>query len=562
MKSINKALVVLTLTTFSASSLWSAPRFVRSPTLVPNPNPAAPLAGVLSFETSAPVSTKIIGVSENHRFELEYGPEKDPSKGLPVVGMRANQSYTIAVSVSDTSGETTCDVPLTLNSPPLPARPDLMPRIESKTHDSTLLTDGFTLFNPRRRIPLAVEDKISVESEFNSNLGMLIVVDSEGEVIWYYHGDSRITDYRPISNGNVVFITSDNRLIEIDALGNTVASWCARNRPRNQGGECLNNSIIVDLETIHHSFQEYSNGDFLLLSTEVREISNYYTSEIDADAPRKKQKVVGDVVVRMTRDGKILWRWKTFDHLDPFQIGYLTFSNYWARRGFSDTADWSHANAVRIVDDGKSFLINFRLISGIAKIDVASQDIQWLVVTAPEDIKGDLSKKTFRLAEGDDWFWMPHAPWITERGTLLIFNNDNFGARPFDPFLPPASIRSRAEEYSLDEDKRELRKVWQSRFPSEEPLRSWAMGSVQPLKSGNVMVGYGMLFKEEGIENLTWAKRLTHPAWTQIREYSRTDPATLVWSLTLHPLTEDTPISWTIYGGLRVPTWPATGYME
>ncbi len=544
-----------------ASPLFAAPKFTVAPTLELNPNPAAPLAGALKFQASSEVSTSIVGETEGHRFAIEYGIEQNPSNGLPVVGMRAGKRYTITVAISDSSGKTTYPKPLEIQSPDLPDRPDLMPRIVVESNESDSVSPGPTLFNPRRRIPIAVADSISAESEFNANLGMLAVVDSEGEVIWYYHGDSRITDYRPISNGNIVFITADNRLIEIDMLGNTVASWCAANRPATDG-ECPEGSIPVDLPTIHHSFQEYENGDFLILSTEIRELPDYFTSETDVDAPRKTQQVVGDVVVRMTREGEILWRWNAFDHLDPYQIGYLTFSNYWTRRGFPNTVDWSHANAVRIVDDGDSFLVNFRLISGIAKVDVASQEIEWMVITDPQDIEGDLSRKTFSLKGDGDWFWMPHAPWITEDGTLLIFNNDNFGARPFDPALPPAAIRSRAEEYAFDPETRSMTKVWESRFPGEIPLRSWAMGSVQPLPNKNVLVGYGMLFRPEGVESLTWNNRLAHPTWTQIREYSKTQPARLVWSLTLLPLTEETEIGWALYGGLRLPQWPPLGYSE
>ena len=551
----------IAFTLLALSSLSAAPRFTGEVELVPNPNPAAPLGAVLTFESSGPVSTTIQGESDAHRFSITYGPDKDPSKGLPVVGMYADRKYQVSVSISDASGTRSYKQPLSVETPSLPDRPELMPRIVTEIKDAKAMADGYTLFNPRRRIPLEVADAISAESQFNMDFGMLAVVDAEGEVVWYYHGDSRITDYRPIANGNIVFITSDNRLIEIDMLGNTVASWCASRRPSTDGESCPEGSIPVDVPTFHHSFQEYPNGDFLILSTEIRNVPGYYTSELKANAPRATQQVVGDVVLRMNRQGEILWQWKAFDHLDPYQIGYLTFSSYWVRRGFPNTVDWSHANAVRIVDEGDAFLVNFRLISGIAKVHVASQEIEWLAITDPEEVKKEHRDKTFKLTKGE-WFWMPHAPWITPEGNLLIFNNDNFGARPFTPSLPPSAIRSRAEEYEMDVENRTLRKVWQSRFPGERPMRSWAMGSVQPLENDNVLVGYGSLLVDKGIEKITWAERLAHPAWTQIREYSKTDPASLVWSLTLLPLTEDSPIGWTIYGGLRVPSWPPTGYSE
>ncbi|MDB2499463.1 aryl-sulfate sulfotransferase [bacterium] len=552
----NCLLILLVIVT---ANLSAAPSFQGSVQLELNPNPAAPLAGILSFEASDPVKTTINGRSGEHSFSITYGPEKDPSEGLPVVGMYADRTYNLFVEISDDSGRSKYEGNLTLSTPALPDRPELMPRIVAEIIDGEAMANGYTLFNPRRRVPLAVADAITDESRFNMEFGMLAVVDAEGEVIWYYHADSRITDYRPIANGNIMFITSDNRLIEIDALGNTIASWVASRRP---DGPDTTGAIPVDVPTFHHSFQEYPNGDLLILSTEIRILPGYFTSETKKNAARGSVQVVGDVVIRMNRQGEILWKWKAFDHLDPYQIGYLTFSNYWVRRGFPNTADWSHANAVRIVDDGDAFLVNFRLISGIAKIDADSQEIEWLVITDPKDMKKDLQDKTFELKGGGEWFWMPHAPWITEEGNLLIFNNDNFGARPFTPSLPPSAIRSRAEEYEMDEENRTLRKVWQSRFPTERPMRSWAMGSVQPLQNDNVLVGYGSLLVDEDIEKISWVERLQHPAWTQIREYTKTDPASLVWSLTLLPLTEDTEIGWTIYGGLRIPNWPPQGYVE
>lgn len=54
------------------------------------------------------------------------------------------------------------------------------------------------------------------------------------------------------------------------------------------------------------------------------------------------------------------------------------------------------------------------------------------------------------------------------------------------------------------------------------------MGSVQPLDNGNVLAGYGLMLVEENIYSITWPERLGHPAWTQIREYDRSDPAPVV----------------------------------
>ena len=42
----------------------------------------------------------------------------------------------------------------------------------------------------------------------------------------------------------------------------------------------------------------------------------------------------------------MVWRWNTFDHLDPYRMGYNTLNTYWHVRGFPHHADWTHGNGV------------------------------------------------------------------------------------------------------------------------------------------------------------------------------------------------------------------------
>ncbi|MDG2169214.1 MAG: aryl-sulfate sulfotransferase N-terminal domain-containing protein, partial [Opitutales bacterium] len=88
----NCLLILLVIVT---ANLSAAPSFQGSVQLELNPNPAAPLAGILSFEASDPVTTTINGRSGEHSFSITYGPEKDPSEGLPVVGMYADRTYNL-----------------------------------------------------------------------------------------------------------------------------------------------------------------------------------------------------------------------------------------------------------------------------------------------------------------------------------------------------------------------------------------------------------------------------------------------------------------------------------
>ena len=62
-----------------------------------------------------------------------------------------------------------------------------------------------------------------------------------------------------------------------------------------------------------------------MLSTQAREINNYYSSEIDPGAPEKTN-VTSDVVVEFNPKGEIVHQWNTFDHLPVMRIGYETLA--------------------------------------------------------------------------------------------------------------------------------------------------------------------------------------------------------------------------------------------
>lgn len=196
-----------------------------------------------------------------------------------------------------------------------------------------LMEPGITLFSPRRR-------KID-DPAFGRDFGMLLAIDHHGEVVWYYQTDSRISDLERLANGNFMYITQDFRLVEIDLRGNVVAQWYASGRPYGPAA-----GRPVDTLALHHEVDELPSGNLVILGVEERPVEECYTSEHDAKAPRKTQRVMGDEVIEFSRDGKEVWRWKAFDHLDPFRIGYETFSDYWVRRGFPGTVDWTHAHGL------------------------------------------------------------------------------------------------------------------------------------------------------------------------------------------------------------------------
>jgi len=530
-----------------ACQLGCAPRdpvaLLAPPTIAPNPNGAAPLAAVVRVRAADAAWARLDVFQGADQWSLPCAAA-DLARGLlPVTRLRADEPHRIRVVLGGRLGKIIASAPLAYRPPKTPGDPTEFPRITVAVADADRLEPGLTLFNPRRRMTGAA-------MRTNDEFGMLAAVDNQGHVVWTYRCNSRISDFRRLRNDHLVVITQDYRLIEIDLLGNIHRQWVAAGRPQGPAAD----AIPVETTTFHHSVKELPNGNFLILGSTRRQIPDYYTSEDDANAPRKTQWVMGDEILEFRPDdGHVVWRWDAFDHLDPMRIGYQTFSRYWGRRGFPGTVDWSHANNITLSPDGRTILCNSRTLSAIIAINRSDGEIQW-IAGEPTGWSRQLQPKLLSLADADErWFWHQHAPEWTDRGTLMLFNNDNYRARPFTPGAPPSAIRSHAAEYELDLADGTIRRVWTSLIPGVRPPATWAMGSAQPLKTtGNVLAGYGLAFRLEDLAQATWATRMEYLSETEVIEFSRTDPPEILWRMTL---TGQAPhVGWSLFGARRVPS--------
>lgn len=541
--------LTLTLTVLLFVSLIgcsSGPTFSIEPTITANPNSSTPLAAVLRFATDVPVETTIQVSDSDHSWTLKFGQMEETGEGLPVVGMRPGRSHEIRITVRDAAGKLT-EAPevLEFTTPSLPDDPERFPPIEVTVSREDELEEGFILFNPRRRR--------RNQPRFGAGFGMLLAVDYSGDVLWYHQTDSRISDFELFSNGHLYYVTQDYRLVEIDWLGNTINQWYASGRPQG----AAEGAIPVATASFHHEVDELPNGNIVILGSEVREVDNYYTSEYNKNAPRKRQKVMGDVIVEFDRaTGRVVWEWKAFDYMDPMRIGYETFSGYWERRGFPGVIDWSHANNLLYDASDDSLIINFRYQAAAMKIDRSTKEIRWIL--GEPSGWGDLADKVLKPVGDLRWPYHQHSPNPTPNGTVLIFDNGSYQARPFTPPKMPNETYTRAVEYKIDEDNRTIEQVWVSEGPGPASVVSFAMGDVDWLpKTGNVLVAYGFVMPREAVASgkFRWTGVLGFHSWTRLRQYKHTSPAELVWEMVLDDQSAEDPIGWSLFGAEHLPGW-------
>ena len=236
---------------------------------------------------------------------------------------------------------------------------------------------------------------------------------------------------------------------------------------------------------------------------------------------------------------------------DPFRIGYETFSNYWIRRGFPDTVDWSHANNLLYDSEDDSIVVNFRYQAAAVKIDRQSKEIVWIF--GEPTGWGELSDKVLK-AEGDlQWPYHQHSPQPTPNGTLMIFDNGNYQARPFRKPSAVTDTYTKAVEYAIDGEAMTARQLWQSEAMGPDRVISIAMGDVDWLpETENVLVAYGALLHPDSLGKVGWesSSRQQFSQWTRLREFKRTDPPEVVYEIVMLGDRPDT--GWTLFGAERI----------
>jgi hypothetical protein len=89
---------------------------------------------------------------------------------------------------------------------------------------------------------------------------------------------------------------------------------------------------------------------------------------------------------------------------------------------------------------------------------------------------------------------------ITPQGTLLVYDNGNCRAGPFDPVLPDFDNYSRTVEFQLDEKNMRISQVWDYGRTNDNRLYTDRFGNTDWLpRSGNVLISFGYVQYENGV---------------------------------------------------------------
>ena len=144
-----------------------------------------------------------------------------------------------------------------------------------------------------------------------------------------------------------------------------------------------------------HDGVRLQNGNVLLICK--RPLPDAIVPQVHGGRPGTEidnGKIMGDYLVEMTTDGKIVWEWQSWEHLDPVKDSITAVQ---------DNRDgWPFANGLCELPD-RNIMLSFRNISTVVMIDRRTGEIYWKLGAPP--LSGQ------------------HAPTILPNGHILLFDN-------------------------------------------------------------------------------------------------------------------------------------------
>jgi arylsulfate sulfotransferase len=424
----------------------------------------APLSGVLQLTTDIPSRIGVsvddgIGVWERQFYDF------GTAHSVPLFGFKPGRTNQIAVTAYDQGRNAVTAQPLMFITDPLPSD---FPNVTLLQADSARMEPGYTLF------------RVEVHGNTYAYVAM---VDNSGAVVWYANTPST-ADVRQLNNGDL-FMPSTNRFVEMNLLGDIVQTWFV---PSN---------LLID----PHDGVPTSHGTILYLNNALESVSAFPTSATDPTAPLSTAEVLYQKVVEISAtNATVLNTWSPIDVLDPRRISSLFGLT---TDGLVPVPGWDteHSNAVIEDPSDDSLIVSMRDQNAVIKFSRATGQLHWIL--GPPEGWGPQWQPYLLTPVGSPFAWQygQRAPILTAQGTLILYDDGNFRASPFNPPVADSNNFSRAVEYKINEQTMEVSQVWDyGRTNVAQRLYTGFEGNADPLpKTGNVLIGFPAVSYVNGV---------------------------------------------------------------
>jgi len=266
----------------------------------------------------------------------------------------------------------------------------------STTIGQTVYPTGVTLYNP--------DSCWSGYTLVPYEPGPILLIDMNGNIV---HEWNLATERaKLLSNGNIV-IMKGSKVLEYNWDGKLVWKYEVPIGPHEE-------DHYPTPGIIHHDLERLSNGNTIFLYHE--EVPEKY-KQLIKDPKRRALKLIGDCISEVNLEGKVVWEWHEYEHLD--------LNDYSMADGLND---WTHTNTVFVLPENHWYkeghqefkpgnvMISVRHLDLVLIIDRGTKKVVW---TYKGDYMGGLAHQ--------------HEPHMIEEelpgaGNILIFDN-GVGAR-------------------------------------------------------------------------------------------------------------------------------------
>lgn len=463
----------------------TGPPVANDVVLVANPNPNAPLAGILSFTSDRPVVPSLLIDDGEHQQNVTPDDEPKTVHETLVLGLRPGRTHTVTVTLRDEKGRESVLEPLEIKTPPLP---DDFPPLEVLKSNSESMESGITMFCVFRW---------NNQFEDDPDWGYAIAVDHQGEVVWFLKSDTFLGEPRRMFNGNLTVSAGiDGRMYEMDMLGNRLQEW------HTSGaivGDLEEGSLAVDTDVFHHDVIQISSENFIGLGLEVREFEDFPV-EYPPGTKRASAQVAADVIIEFAPDGSTLRKWSVVDILDPKRLGSGSLNQTFYEKAYENQYDEipydiTHSNALYYIEEEDALLVSAYQQNVIYKVDMSTGELIWMFGD-PFGWKEPWSDKLLQPKGDLTWTSHQHGLEMTPRGTILMYDNGSSRHIPPQKPMPAEEQYSRAVEFRVDEEAGTVEEVWVY-GPEQEHFASPFICDADHLpETGNVLITDGGRFKD------------------------------------------------------------------
>ena len=467
--------MVLTAGSFAAGQPLE---ITSGPTIGPAAD--APLARTLELSTNIDSRVVVVAVAGVEGWQKDFETFSQ-NHSVALLGFKPDLAYSVEITVYDREGNSVQAPSSMVATSPLPAG---FPPIVTTVSMPGKMETGYTLFG--------------VRSRNSGDPNFTVILDNMGDVVWYRQRTA--TDIRQLPNGNLLYIQNNTGITESNLLGEDLRYWhpAASPTPPPPGSIIVQSSSIRPI-LFHHEAYWTTRGTILTSDRIFPIVEDYPTSETDPEAPTATVPVRDEPVVEFSAaTGEVLGYWRLLDLLDPRRIGYDSVGPEGCAPDCPN--DWGHVNAVidapgdpeDPTDDG--IIVSLRHQDATIKFSRVTGELMWILGTHENWSTKFLPYLLTPVGPTFEWPYHQHAPVITPQGTLLLFDNGNRRASPFDGVQPLEDQEnySRAVEYAIDEQNMTVQQVWESGGANGEVWYVRFVSDADRLEdTGNTLITFG-----------------------------------------------------------------------